>query len=246
MLELKKQKINIKLYISILVIIFAMIIVFFLMFKYSVEGENVPAFKISTMVVISSAKTKNLQLQNQIYTADVLQNNDIKILIEKNPEYKKDAVIKKVIINNIQINPQETKGNIEIYRPSKGERLYEYVDQYKLNDEIEYLGKQETYLKGDNLEISNQGGIVEFSIIANNLGTISYNENEIVLVDGTLLNRLGIEEIKYQVKFDLILELENETKLKTKITLDLPVGDILENGIENIEQTNLKTVFKRI
>ena len=31
-----------------------------------------------------------------------------------------------------------------------------------------------------------------------------------------------------------------------KITLDLPTGNILENGIETTETTNMKTVFKRI
>ena len=46
--------------------------------------------------------------------------------------------------------------------------------------------------------------------------------------------------------FDLIIELENNVKLKTKIDLELPAGNILENGIETIEETNMKTVFKRI
>ena len=52
--------------------------------------------------------------------------------------------------------------------------------------------------------------------------------------------------MKYQVSFDLIIELENNVKLKTKIDLELPAGNILENGIETIEETNMKTVFKRI
>ena len=44
----------------------------------------------------------------------------------------------------------------------------------------------------------------------------------------------------------LEIELENDINLKTKITLDLPTGNILENGIETTETTNMKTVFKRI
>ena len=39
---------------------------------------------------------------------------------------------------------------------------------------------------------------------------------------------------------------KRSNKLKTKITLDLPTGNILENGIETLEQTEMKTVFKRI
>ena len=246
MLGYQEKKINIGAYISILIIILILITIFFIMYKYNVEGEAVPPFKISKMIVVSSAKTENLELVDGIYNAEVLQNNDIKISIEKNPEYKKEAIIKKITINNIQINPKETKGNIEIYRPSQGEKLYEYQEQYKISEKIEYIGAQETYTKGEELQISNQGGIIDFSIIVKNLGTITYNENEAIKIDGTLLKQIGIQEISYQVNFDLIIELENEIKLKTKITLDLPTGDILNNGIETTETTDMKTVFKRI
>ncbi len=246
MLGYQEKKINIGAYISILIIILILITIFFIMYKYNVEGEAVPPFKISKMIVVSSAKTENLELVDGIYNAEVLQNNDIKISIEKNPEYKKEAIIRKITINNIQINPKETKGNIEIYRPSQGEKLYEYQEQYKISEKIEYIGAQETYTKGEELQISNQGGIIDFSIIVKNLGTITYNENEAIKIDGTLLKQIGIQEISYQVNFDLIIELENEIKLKTKITLDLPTGDILNNGIETTETTDMKTVFKRI
>ena len=246
MLGYQEKKINIGAYISILIIILILITIFFIMYKYNVEGEAVPPFKISKMIVVSSTKTENLELVDGIYNTEVLQNNDIKISIEKNPEYKKEAIIRKITINNIQINPKETKGNIEIYRPSQGEKLYEYQEQYKISEKIEYIGAQETYTKGEELQISNQGGIIDFSIIVKNLGNITYNENEAIKIDGTLLKQIGIQEISYQVNFDLIIELENEIKLKTKITLDLPTGDILNNGIETTETTDMKTVFKRI
>ena len=96
------------------------------------------------------------------------------------------------------------------------------------------------------MAISNQGGIIEFSVILNNLKKLQYNENEAIKVDGTLLKQIGEDRLKYQVSFDLIIELENNVKLKTKINLNLPAGNILENGIETIEETNMKTVFKRI
>lgn len=175
-----------------------------------------------------------------------MQSNDIKIAIEKNPEYKKEAIIKNIIINNIQIDPKDTTGNIEIYRASMGDKNYEYIEQYKIAEQLKYEGAQETYVKGETLQIANQGGVIDFSIIVNNLGTITYNENEPIKVDGTLLKQVGIEKISFEVKFDLIVELENDIKLKTKITLDLPTGNILESGIETIEEKNLKTVFKRI
>lgn len=246
MLNYQNKKLNIGLYISILIIILILITVAFIIFKYQVEGEAVPPFKITQLMVVSTVKTENMQMKNDIYTADVLQSNDVKIAIKKNEEYKKEAIIDKVIINNIQIDEKETIGNIEIYRPSMGTKKYEYIEKYRINNEIVYEGEQETYTKGEKLQIANQGGIIDFSIIVNNIGTVEYNENEPINIDGTLLKQIGIEQISYQVKFDLIIELESGIKLKTKITLDLPEGNIFQNGIETLEQTDMKTVFKRI
>lgn len=242
----KNTKLNICAYISILVIILALIVIFFMIYKYQVEGEAIPPFKISKMIVVSSAKTEDLVLSEGTYNANIIQTNDVKISIEKNPQYKKDAIIKKVIINNIKINQGETKGTVEIFRPSKGIKLYDYKEQYYVKNELVYFGAQETYIKGDKLQISNQGGIIDFSIILNNIGQLNYKENETIKVDGTLLKQMGFENINYQVEFDLIIELENDIKLKTKISIDLPTGDILENGIETLEKTDLKTIFKRI
>ena len=240
------KKINIGAYILAVILTIALIVVFFMMYKYQVEGEAVPPFKISKMIVVSSAKTENLELIDGVYNADIIQNNDIKISIIKNPEYKKKAIIRKITINNIQIDKKQAIGDIEIYRPSRGAKLYDYKEEYKIQNNLEYVGAQETYLKGENLEISNQGGIIEFSIIESNIQKLKYNENETVKVDGTLLRQIGKERLSYKVYFDLIIELESDLKLKTKITLDLPTGDIFENGIETLEETNMKTIFKRI
>lgn len=246
MLNYQNKKLNIVTYLSVLAIIIALIVVFFIMYKYQVEGEATPPFKITKIIAVSTAKTENLQTKDDVYVADVLQSNDIKIAIEKNPDYKKEAIINSVIINNIQIDKKQTNGNIELYRPSMGNKSYEYIEQYKIANQIKYEGAQETYTKGENLQISNQGGIIDFSVIVNNLGTITYNSDEPIKIDGTLLKQIEVEQISFQIKFDLIIELENDIKLKTKVTLELPAGNILENGIETTEQTDMKTVFKRI
>ena len=104
MLDYQNKKLNIVAYFSVLAIIIILIVVFFIMYKYQVEGEAVPPFKITKLVAVSSAKTENMQLIDGKYTADVLQSNDIKIAVEKNPEYKKEAIIKNILINNIQID----------------------------------------------------------------------------------------------------------------------------------------------
>ena len=131
MLNYKNKKLNVPAYIATLVIVITLIIITFIIYKYHVEGEATPPFKISKINVVSTAQTENLQLQEGTYIADIVQNNDVRIAIEKNPDYKKEAIIKKVIINNIQIDSKGTKGDIEIYRPSEGAKLYEYQEQYK-------------------------------------------------------------------------------------------------------------------
>ena len=52
---------------------------------------------------------------------------------------------------------------------------------------------KQSYKKGEKLQIANQGGVIDFSIVVNNLGAITYNENEPIKVDGTLLKQIGIE-----------------------------------------------------
>lgn len=246
MIQVGGKKFSIGAYITILIIVFTLIIVAFLMYKYSVEGESRPPFIISKIIITSSAKTSNIIQGEAGYTASILQNNDIKIAIEKNENYKKEAKIRQITINNIQIT--DNSNSIEVYRPSTGEELYDYLEQNIVKDELKYAGGTETNIKADNLQISNQGGILEFSVIQNNIGEMQYTENEQTAIDGTLLNKIGKtnEEIKFKLTFDMIIEIESGIKFKTTITTELPKGNIVENGVEIYEQTDFKAVFKRI
>lgn len=246
MIQVGGKKFSIGAYITILIIVFILIIVAFLMYKYSVEGESRPPFIISKIIITSSAKTSNIIQGEAGYTASILQNNDIKIAIEKNENYKKEAKIRQITINNIQIT--DNSNSIKVYRPSTGEELYDYLEQNIVKDELKYAGGTETNIKADNLQVSNQGGILEFSVIQNNIGEMQYTENEQTAIDGTLLNKIGKtnEEIKFKLTFDMIIEIESGIKFKTTITTELPKGNIVENGVEIYEQTDFKAVFKRI
>ena len=244
MIDLKKNKLNIWKYLARVTTIIALIVVAFIMYKYHVEGESVPPFNISEMVVVSTVKTNDLQFIDGAYSADLLQFNEIKLAIEKNPEYQKEGIIRKITINNIQIDKKDTNGDVEIYRPVDG--VYKFEDRYRIKDSIEYKGEQETFVSEDDIHIANQGGIIDLAVIVRNIGKIQYNDNEAIKVDGTLLKRAGVENVSFELKFDLIIELQSNIKLKTKITLDLPAGNIIENGVETIEQENLDVVFKRI
>lgn len=247
-LQMKKHKMFICTYIMVLIAIIALIVVVFSMYRYSIAGERIPPFIISKIMITSGAKTEGIIQEETQYVADIIQNNDIKIAIQKNSRYKKEAKIRKVTIENIQITNTNRDKSIAIYRPSQGNNLYDYEEQYVVGDNLEYFGSVETNLKSDKLQISNQGGIIELSATQYNLGKIQYNENEQISIDGTLLNRLEQkpENISFTLTFDLIIELESKIKFKTTVTMNLPKGNIEKDGIGTYEQTNIETVFKRI
>ena len=54
------------------------------------------------------------------------------------------------------------------------------------------------------------------------------------------------EEIKFEISFDLVIETNSENRFKSRITLNLPTKNILEEGVGRLEETELKNViFKR-
>lgn len=235
-------------YICFLILVIIIISVALVMFKYQVEGEKNPAFKLSEVMIISSAQTINSNYNEENYSADIIQKNDIYISIEKNEKYKKDDTIKEVVINNFQINKKSDLGNIEKYRTDREEKLFSYSETDKFESEIKYLGDKQTNLKLENMTIGNQGGVICFSIINNSLGNIEYEENEDLVSDGTLINKLNLnlEDLKAEVSFDVIIKLESGINLKTNIKFEIPNGNILEDGVckSNIDINSL--VFKRI
>lgn len=78
-------------------------------------------------------------------------------------------------------------------------------------------------------------------------GTYSSDDEEIKH-DGTILSKIGIvdEEIKFNISFDITIELVSGTSYTGTVTLDLPVGDITTAGTTNYEKTDFSDViFKR-
>lgn len=249
MVEFNNKKKSIQKYLIILFLALALSIVFFIVIKYNVEGEKNIPFNITKLMIVSSAGTEELELNNNLYQANIIQKNDIYLAIEKNENYKKQDAIKKVTLNNFNIIETGDTGKIKIYRTALEENKYNYSEQYEINDNIEFHGDLNTNLKMEKMTISNQGGLLEFSIILNNLGKVTYEENENITSDGTLLKRLNLstEDIKKIVEFDMIIELSSGKIFKTTIKLELPAGDIAEYGVCTYEKTDLnKLVFKRI
>lgn len=244
----RQRKRMMHLYIIRLILAIALCTVAFIIYKYHVEGETNLPFNVSKLVVVSTAQTDEIILDEEKYKASVLQKNDIYLIIEKNENYKKEDIIKKITLNNFTINKYTDVGTIKIYRPSMSEeKIYEYIEEYTI-DNIEYIGAKETNTKEEILQIANQGGIINFGITLEDLGNIVYEENENIVSDGTLVNRLGLmlQNIEFEISFDIIMELDSGNTFKTTMTLELPQEGLLQEGVSTIEDTDLNLVFKRI
>ena len=233
-------------FVIIFIVIMIILIAALLMFKYHVEGETNLPFKITKINVISTAESDLNKDEEDIWHAAILQKNDIFFTIEKNSNYKKEEVIKRISFENFQVIKTNEKMVVEIYRPTTSVSTYNYSEKYKIENSLEYKGGQSTNIEV--LQINNQGGLVGFSITSDNLGEYIFSENEQLPSDGRLLAKARIksEDINFKVSFDVIIETESNHRFKSNIVLDLPTGNILEEGVGSLEDTQLTNViFKR-
>jgi len=244
--NLKVNKLILKsAYITIIVLIIAVIALIIL--KYNVEGEKNMPFKLSSIIVISNAEGYQ-EKENKDYLWDVeaYQTNDIYLNIEKNKNYKEEEIIKSVIIENIKIEETPLVGNIELYRVANEEKkLFNYAEEYKINDKLEYIGNVKSDLK--DLKMSNQGNTLILRAV-NKTGKKYTSNGEEFEHNGKLLEKVDIsyEEIKSKISFDLVISLESGIAFRATIELELPVGNIIEEGTSSIEIKDMKNiVFKR-
>lgn len=228
-----------------IVIVLIIAVVALLILKYDVEGEKNMPFKLSSIIVASTAE--GIQKENEEYKwdAEIYQNNDIYINIEKNKNYKETEIIKSITIDNIQINKEPQVGKMFLYRAKAEENnLFSNNDEFLINDRVEYIGDTNSDLK--NLKISNQGGTLILRVI-NKTGKRYVSNDDEFSHDGRLLNKVNIsyEQIKSTTSFDLTITLESGIIFKANIKLELPVGDITKDGSASLENSGKDIVFKR-
>lgn len=241
----KKRIIHI--YVVILIVIILLLTAGLFMLKYSVEGEKNLPFNLKKINIISTAESDIKKDEEENWHAGILQKNDVFLSFEKNKNYKKTDTIKEIKLENFEIAKSNENIDISIYRPKSNEYNYTYSEEYIVKETLQYEGSLETNIGV--LQINNQGGTIGFSITENNLGEYDFSINEKVPSDGKLLAKAGLknEDIKFTISFDLIIETGSANKFKTNISLELPVGNILEEGVSTSEDNNLEDiVFKRI
>lgn len=240
-----EKKSFIKKYIAIFFIAIIAIIIISIMVKYSVEGETNMPFEISKIMVISTAGGAEKEDTNNKWDLNLLQSNDIYIDIIKNKNYNEEEIIDKVIINNFKLETSPEKGNISIYRPNNDSGIFNNKEEYKIENELIYTADETSNL--ENLRIANQGGLILLRYVNENIGNYISNEDEEIRHDGTLLGKIGVtnEDIQFRVSFDICIELKSEKKFKTTVEIQMPKGNLIEEGTTNYQINSNEIVFKR-
>lgn len=238
------RKTFIKKYIAIFVIAIIAIVVLSIMIKYSVEGETNIPFKISKIMIISTAGGIEKENPTNKWDLNILQSNDIYIDIIKNKNYHEEEIIDKIVINNFKIENEPMKGKLKLYRPSNSKVVFSNKEEYKIDNELIYIGSEASDI--ENLKIANQGGLVLLRYVNEDLGSYSSDEEEI-RHDGTLLGKIGLsnEEIKFSISFDVWIELKSGKKYKTTQKLEMPIGNLIQEGTTNYQIDGNEIVYKR-
>ncbi len=216
------------------------------MVKYQVEGEKSLPYSISKIFVISTVEGMPIDDGQNIWNINVKQANDLYFYIDKNEVT--EETIKQITIENFNVTKAPAKGEVAIYRPT-GDlgKTYMHSEQNYLGESITYTGATIDDLK--TLEIANNGGVISCRVALDNLGNYISNDSTEITYDGKLLQNIGLtlEQIKFSLSFDILIETNENVTFKGTISLDMPAEDIIENGSSNFEITDFENVvFKRI
>jgi len=217
------------------------------MVKYQVEGETNMPFELTKITVISTAEGVQTQEATTRWSLDLVQDNDIYFVIEKNKEYTQEDSIKSVSIENLKMIEAPKMGTVRYYMPQSEEgSLFAYREKYLFQENLTFKGASKTNLK--NLEIGSQGGTIAIRVADARIGQFLSDEDDVIKHDGTILKKANLkqEDLQCKIMFDFLIEVNNKT-LKTNIVLDLPSGNIVEEGTCSFEKTDFSdVVFKRI
>lgn len=246
-MEETRRKEKIKACIAIAVIVLAIIITGIISMKYYVEGETNMPFALSKITIVSTAEGVENEGTQEKWNLSIFQNNDIYFSIEKNDNNKEDEIIKSVSIENIQVLENPKVGQIKTYMPNSSDgRLFSYSDEYIVQEnKITFRGASKSNSK--TLEIGNQGGTAVIRFANTQIGTYISNEDEEIKHDGSLLQKLNVqnEDVSFKVSFDVVINLKNKSYI-SNVVLDLPCeDDLIEQGTCSKEITD-KFVFKRV
>ena len=246
-LQSNREKKIIKISVIIVVIVLVLVIIGLLILKYQVEGETNMPFNLSKIMVFSTAEGVQKTEATAKWDMEVMQNNDIYLEISKNKNNRKTEIIDSIVFDNFKINKEPKVGSIKIYRPTSEEnKTFSYAEDMEVTDSLVFKGAEKSNLK--NLQIANQGATIILRYTNNGISSYISDQDDEIVHDGSLLSKTGIniDDVKCQIAFDITIKLLSEKSYKATITLDLPVGDITEEGSSHFEKKDCRDiVFKR-
>lgn len=241
----KIRKKILKISLTIIVIISILFIVMMWILKYHEEGETNLPFKVSKIVIVSSADGVQTNDNQTQWSLDVNQNNDIYLYIDKNNNYGKTELIENVKISNFNIEKETSSGEVKIYRTTTDEnKMFDNTNEFEINELI-YNGDIESNIKQS--KISNQGGLVVFRCANNKVSKyVSTDATELNYNKLLQMTNVNENDLKIKISFNLEIKILNKKTYQTTISLDLPVGDVITNGTTSLEITNLEDIVFKI
>lgn len=232
----------------LLIVVIILLILGFITLKYQVEGETNMPFVISKISIISSSEgiDKENPVEGNKWNFDINQNNDIYIYVEKNQAFEKQEAIDEINIENITMSKQNEKGTLKIYKPdaTNPDVIFSYTEENEIQN-ITYTADENSDMK--NLKITNQGGIVAFRIANNKIAEYVADDEEINHNDLLKKTNIAQEELRINLQFDFIINLNSGKKYRSTIDLELPLEGVIEKGTDSKEFVDMeKYIFKRM
>ena len=216
----KREKIKACIAISIIILAILLAVIFSI--RYQVEGEANMPFKLSKIMVVSTAEGTQNEGAEEKWNLSIFQNNDVYFSIEKNEKYTKEEFIQNISIENINIVKQPELGKIQAFMPNSSDgRLFTYTEDTILKDnQLTYKGASKTNNK--TLEIGNQGGTIVVRFSNTEVGKYISNDDEEIKHDGTMLTKTQAttENIKFLVNFDFVINLKNNSQITITVTAE--------------------------
>lgn len=249
MREKLKKLVNKKWFHAVVMAVILVILFFILgitVLKYDVEGETNMPFKLTKISIISTGEGIDKKSENNKWAFDINQNNDIFLYIEKNKNNEKTQVIKSIVLDNFTVNKQKQIGEAKIYKPDATSQNQIFTNKEEnIVETIEYIGDVKSNFR--DLKISNQGDKVAFRLSNKNISSYESNDEE-VINHNELLKKANLtnEDIKCNLSFDITIKVEAGQEYKANVNLELPVGNVIDEGTGRLEITDLSNViFKR-
>ena len=229
------------------IIIFILFVVGVVSLKYNVEGEGNPPFSLSKISIISNIEGTDVEDSQNKWNLKADQNNDIYLYIKKNENYKYTETISSVILNNFKVEEQPKIGNLQLFKPDSNldSVIFKNNDDNKA-DSIEYTGDTDSSIK--EMKISNQGGLIVFRYAVSDIGNYISNDDE-QINHSELLKKLSVnnDDLKFKISFDITINLDSKKSYKANMSLDLPIGNVVDDGMQSTENNDLDSIiFKRI